>query len=348
MYRDGTIPYQRFRAWQIAGRTVGIVGLRRRRAGHRVAARRARHARHLLRPVRAGRDPLARGPARRSRRRLDARGGDARDREPHRARAVPAHEGRRDLHQLGARAAARHRCARRRRCKAGEIAGAGLDHFVGENLPPDHPLCSMDNVVLTPHIGGATCDTEANHSRLIANGLRTLLEGGRPDEPGEPGGAAVSDVTMTAQEVKEQVLWAAQEMLRSGLVEGTAGNLAGRLPDGNAVLTPSSLDYLEMAPRRPRRVRPRRQRARGRALPHDREGAAPRRAAAARRHQRDDALPREVRHDVRADPSGHPRGHRGVRRLHRRRRRVRGLPDDRHRRARRGGRQARRATAARC
>ncbi len=50
----------------------------------------------------------------------------------------------------------------------------------------------------------------------------------------------------TAKDVKEQVLWAAQEMLRSGLVEGTAGNLAGRLPDGNAVLTPSSLDYLEM------------------------------------------------------------------------------------------------------
>ncbi|HZJ26401.1 MAG TPA: class II aldolase/adducin family protein [Acidimicrobiia bacterium] len=46
--------------------------------------------------------------------------------------------------------------------------------------------------------------------------------------------------------VKEQVLRAAQEMLRSGLVEGTAGNLAARLPDGNAVLTPSSVDYLEM------------------------------------------------------------------------------------------------------
>src|SRR5688572_22650642 len=26
-YRDGTIPYQRFRAWQLAGQTVGIVGL---------------------------------------------------------------------------------------------------------------------------------------------------------------------------------------------------------------------------------------------------------------------------------------------------------------------------------
>ena len=52
--------------------------------------------------------------------------------------------------------------------------------------------------------------------------------------------------TVSDTEVREAVLWAAQEMLRSGLVEGTAGNLAARLPDGNAVLTPSSLDYLDM------------------------------------------------------------------------------------------------------
>src|SRR3954463_5482229 len=27
VFKDGTIPYQRFRAWQVAGRTAGIVGL---------------------------------------------------------------------------------------------------------------------------------------------------------------------------------------------------------------------------------------------------------------------------------------------------------------------------------
>ncbi|HEX6312750.1 MAG TPA: class II aldolase/adducin family protein [Acidimicrobiia bacterium] len=42
------------------------------------------------------------------------------------------------------------------------------------------------------------------------------------------------------------LLWTAKEMLRTGLVEGTAGNLGARLPDGNAVLTPSSVDYTEM------------------------------------------------------------------------------------------------------
>lgn len=53
-------------------------------------------------------------------------------------------------------------------------------------------------------------------------------------------------VELSAEETKEQVLWTAQEMLRCGLVEGTAGNLGARLPDGNAVLTPSSVDYTTM------------------------------------------------------------------------------------------------------
>ncbi len=38
----------------------------------------------------------------------------------------------------------------------------------------------MANVVLTPHIGGATYDTEANHTTTIVEGLRTLLAGGSP------------------------------------------------------------------------------------------------------------------------------------------------------------------------
>jgi L-fuculose-phosphate aldolase len=56
----------------------------------------------------------------------------------------------------------------------------------------------------------------------------------------------MSPTKLTAQETKEAVLWAAKEMLRTNLVEGTAGNLGARLPDGNAVLTPSSLDYTDM------------------------------------------------------------------------------------------------------
>jgi D-3-phosphoglycerate dehydrogenase len=64
--------------------------------------------------------------------------------------------------------------------ESGHLGGAGLDHFEGENLAIDHPLTGMRNVVLTPHIGGATYDTEANHSRLIADDLARLLAGQRP------------------------------------------------------------------------------------------------------------------------------------------------------------------------
>ena len=42
---------------------------------------------------------------------------------------------------------------------AGEIAGAGIDVYDSEPLPPDHPLRSAPRTVITPHLGYVTEDT---------------------------------------------------------------------------------------------------------------------------------------------------------------------------------------------
>jgi L-fuculose-phosphate aldolase len=56
----------------------------------------------------------------------------------------------------------------------------------------------------------------------------------------------VAGVKGTVDEIKADLLWVAQESLRTNLVHGTAGNFSARLPDGNVVMTPSSLPYETM------------------------------------------------------------------------------------------------------
>jgi phosphoglycerate dehydrogenase-like enzyme len=57
------------------------------------------------------------------------------------------------------------------------IAGAGLDVFDSEPLPPGHPLTRLDNVVLTPHLGWPTDEAYARFADAAADVLIAYLEG---------------------------------------------------------------------------------------------------------------------------------------------------------------------------
>jgi D-2-hydroxyacid dehydrogenase (NADP+) len=57
------------------------------------------------------------------------------------------------------------------------IAGAGLDVFQTEPLPPSSPLWAMPNVFITPHLGGYTSDYEDLIMPLITENLRLYLAG---------------------------------------------------------------------------------------------------------------------------------------------------------------------------
>jgi D-3-phosphoglycerate dehydrogenase len=58
------------------------------------------------------------------------------------------------------------------------IAGAALDVFEQEPLPADHPLRSLDNVVLTPHLGASTAEAQQNVAIEIAEAVRAALVDG--------------------------------------------------------------------------------------------------------------------------------------------------------------------------
>jgi len=179
IYRDGTIPYQRYRAWQLAGRTAGLVGLgavgramrwRLEGLGMHVVAYDpyAAEATHTLDELLAEADVVSmHAPVTPETTGMIGAAQFAAMKDG----VVFVNTARAQLHDTDALVDA---------LRSGKVGAVGLDHFVGEHLPVDHPLTTFPNVVLTPHIGGATYDTEANHTRIIADDLCRLLAGATP------------------------------------------------------------------------------------------------------------------------------------------------------------------------
>ena len=180
-----TLPYQRYRSELLAGQTIGIVGLgavgravrgRMEGLGLEVIAHDpyVAEATHSLGELLATADVVSMHapPSAETAHMMGAPQFAAM-----RPGAVYLNTARAVLHDLDALVAA---------LESGHLGGCGLDHFDGEQLPEGHPLCGRDDVVLTPHIGGASYHTEQVQASMVAADLQRLLDSGRPAHIANP------------------------------------------------------------------------------------------------------------------------------------------------------------------
>jgi len=63
---------------------------------------------------------------------------------------------------------------------SGQLAGAGLDAFDPEPLPPDASILQCKNIVLTPHIGAETVESYNNVSSTTVKDIIAVLKGDEP------------------------------------------------------------------------------------------------------------------------------------------------------------------------
>jgi D-3-phosphoglycerate dehydrogenase len=174
-----SLPYQRYRAWQVAGRTAGLVGF-----GAVGRATKWRLEGLGMRVITA--DPFAADATHE----LDALLAEADVVSMHAAvtpetfgmmnaakfalmkpGAFYLNSARAGLHDVDSLVAA---------LDAGHLGGVALDHVDGESLPEGHPLLGRPNVVLTPHIGGATFDVETRQTEMIVADVKAILAGETP------------------------------------------------------------------------------------------------------------------------------------------------------------------------
>jgi len=61
--------------------------------------------------------------------------------------------------------------------RSGQLAGAGLDVFEDEPLPPDHPLWDAPNVLITPHTAGFGPYLDDRRQEIILDNARRFVRG---------------------------------------------------------------------------------------------------------------------------------------------------------------------------
>ncbi|MBD3213773.1 MAG: hypothetical protein GF311_14275 [Candidatus Lokiarchaeota archaeon] len=149
--------------------------------------------------------------------------------------------------------------------KEKQIAGAALDVFNIEPVDEDNDFLELDNVIVTPHLGGDTYETNHKHGMMMVEGIKKILQGEIPFNvvnpqviPGYtphklPKASSEEEIPITLSLYKkecQEIINICNKMLEKGQIIGTAGNVSMRvkLPNGNDgfLLTPSTVRYENM------------------------------------------------------------------------------------------------------
>ncbi len=151
--------------------------------------------------------------------------------------------------------------------KKKKIAGAALDVFSIEPVDQDNEFLELDNVIVTPHVGGDTFETNHRHAMMMVEGIKQILNKIIPENIKNPEvleGYTTADKqfdqTQEFEDIQpslyhyegkiQQIIEVCKEMIRREYVVGTAGNVSVRvkLPNGQDafLVTPSSVKYDEI------------------------------------------------------------------------------------------------------
>ncbi len=139
---------------------------------------------------------------------------------------------------------------------AKKIAGAALDVFPLEPIDEDNKFLQLENVIVSPHLGGNTIEVIHRQSEMILKGIKTWLNNEIPANILNPEvlslqfrGDMTSDQYLFSK--KKQILDVCKKLLKDGYVIGSAGNVSMRVIYNKQeliLITPSNVQYDHMKP----------------------------------------------------------------------------------------------------
>jgi D-3-phosphoglycerate dehydrogenase len=146
--------------------------------------------------------------------------------------------------------------------KEKRIAGAALDVFTNEPVDHENEFLKLDNVIVTPHLGGDTHDTNHRHAMMMVEAIEQILKKHVPANLVNPevlGGVRLPKAAVPPAgehvallELKKKVVGVCYKLAQKGFVVATAGNVSARVKaaDGSEryLVTPSTKDYSSMEP----------------------------------------------------------------------------------------------------